>query len=134
MQKFQHWNNPKRSVQVGDVVLLQDSEWLLCSWPLAVVEQVHPGEDGLVRVATLRTSKGLYKQSVTRLVPLLDQEKTAPKDLSTRDCLQTLHLHVNAVISCLSCPYLIVSRASISCYIYVVGTPHASQSFTSFCN
>ena len=62
---------------MGDVVLLKDSELFLRSWPLAVVEQVHPGEDGLVQVATLRTSKGLYKRSVTRLVPLLDHEQTA---------------------------------------------------------
>ena len=62
---------------MGDVDLLKDSELFFRSWPLAVVEQVYPGEDGLVRVATLRTSKGLYKRSVTRLVPLLDQEQTA---------------------------------------------------------
>ena len=70
---------------MGDVVLLKDSELFLHSWPLAVVEQVHPGEDGLLRVATLRTSKGLYKCSVTRLVPQLDQEQTvdslAPEDV-----------------------------------------------------
>lgn len=85
LQKFQRWKYPKRSVRVGDVVLLKDSELFLRSWPLAVVDQVHPGEDGLVRVATLRTSKGLYKRSVTRLVPLLDQERTtvslAPEDV-----------------------------------------------------
>ena len=62
---------------MGDVDLLKNSELFFCSWPLAVVEQVHPGEDELVRVATLRTSKGLYKRSVSRLVPLLDQEQTA---------------------------------------------------------
>ena len=72
LQEFQRWKHPKRSVQVGDVVLLKDGELFLRSWPLAVVEQVHSGEDELVRVATLRTSKGLYKRSVTRLVPLLD--------------------------------------------------------------
>ena len=56
LQKFQRWKYPKRSVQVGDVVLLKDSELFLCSWALAVVELVHPGRDGLVRVGPPRDS------------------------------------------------------------------------------
>ena len=77
LQQFQQWRHPRRSVQVGDVVLLKDTELFHRSWPLAVVEQIHPGSDGLVRVVTLRTEKGTYKRSVTRLVPLLREEEPA---------------------------------------------------------
>ena len=62
---------------MGDVVLLKDSELFNRSWPLAVVDQVHLESDGLVWVATLRTTKGTYKRSVTRLVPLLSEEETS---------------------------------------------------------
>jgi len=41
----------------------------LC-WPLARIERVHPGTDGLVRAATVRSSKGVYKRPATRLCPL----------------------------------------------------------------
>ena len=44
-------------------------------WPLAHVTQVHPGEDGVVRVATIRTPKGIYKRPVTKLVPLFVEEE-----------------------------------------------------------
>ena len=77
LQRFHHWRHRKRSVQVGDVMLLKDNELFHISWPLAVVEQVHPGTDGLVRVITLRTEKGTYKRAVTRLVPLLREEEPA---------------------------------------------------------
>ena len=74
LQQHHQWLHPKRSVQVGDVVLLKDTELFLYSGPLAVVKQMHPRTDGMVRVVTLRTSKGCYKRSVTRLVPLLQED------------------------------------------------------------
>ena len=77
MQQFHRWKHPKRSVRVGDIVLLKDSELFTRSWPLARVTEVHKGSDGLVRVVTLRTEKGLYKRSVHRLVPLLQEEDAA---------------------------------------------------------
>ena len=71
LQRQHKWLHPKRSLLVGDIVLLKDPELFLKSWPLAIVEQVHPGADGLVRVATVRTSKGIYKRAVTAIVPLV---------------------------------------------------------------
>ena len=62
---------PKRSLLVGDIVLRKDPELFLKSCPLAIVEQVHPGADGLVRVATVRKIKGTYKRAVTANVPLV---------------------------------------------------------------
>ena len=84
MQQFHRWKHPKRSVQVGDIVLLKDSELYTHSWPLARVIEVHAGTDGLVRVVTLRTEKGIYRRAVTRLVPLLLEEEPAvlpPEDV-----------------------------------------------------
>ena len=40
------------------------------SWPLARVTRVFPGDDGLVRVAEVNTSKGVYKRPVNKLVRL----------------------------------------------------------------
>ena len=45
-------------------------------WPLARVIEVHPGQDGKVRVVTIKTAKGLYTRLVVNLVLLVqDQEK-----------------------------------------------------------
>ena len=45
-------------------------------WPLARVIEVHPGQDGKVRVVTIKTSKGVYTRRVVKLVTLVqDQAK-----------------------------------------------------------
>lgn len=62
-------------MRVADIVLLKDNELFNRSWPLAIVEQVHTGSDGLVRVVTFKTEKGTYKQAENRLVPLLQEEE-----------------------------------------------------------
>ena len=43
-------------------------------WPLAIVEKVHPGKDGKVRVVTVCTSKGTDTHPVTKLVPLINDD------------------------------------------------------------
>ena len=43
-------------------------------WPLAKVIQVHPGKDGLVHVATVKTTTGIYKRPVAKLALLLPQD------------------------------------------------------------
>ena len=40
-------------------------------WPLACVISIHPGQDGKVRVVTVRTPKDTYKRPVVKVVPLL---------------------------------------------------------------
>ena len=39
-------------------------------WPLGRVVQVHPGSDGIIRTATIKTARGILKRSVKRLAPL----------------------------------------------------------------
>ena len=58
MQRYTKSKQCKQCVNVGDIVLLKDNELFNRSWPLARVEQVHPGSDDLVRVVTLKTQKG----------------------------------------------------------------------------
>ena len=42
-------------------------------WPLACIEEVVKGEDGLVRVVIARMSRGKYKRPNTKIVPLLQE-------------------------------------------------------------
>ena len=64
---------PQRSMSVGDIVLIKDSDLFVRSWPLARVIQTHPGDDGLVRVVTVKTEKGTYRRAIHKLVPLLEE-------------------------------------------------------------
>ena len=64
---------PQRSMSVGDIVLIKDSDLFVRSWPLARVTQTHPGDDGLVRVVTVKTEKETYRRAIHKLVPLLEE-------------------------------------------------------------
>ena len=69
--RFTKWRHPTRNITVGDLVILRDDSPLPTKWPLARVVEVHPGKDALVRVATIRTSTGIYTRPVTKLALLL---------------------------------------------------------------
>ena len=59
---------------VDDVVLLIKYEEIPSKWPLARVVKVYPGNDGVVRVGDIKTSKGIYCRPVHKLasLPLLE--------------------------------------------------------------
>ena len=81
------WHTAKRCIQVGDIVLVQDSNAVRGQWKLAEVIEAVPGKDKLVRDVTLRYKAqgpgGQYngcrdetiKRSVHRLVVLLPKEE-----------------------------------------------------------
>ncbi|KAL7291881.1 hypothetical protein TKK_0014437 [Trichogramma kaykai] len=52
------------------MVLLKDDLCSPSSWPLARVEQVHPGSDGLVRVATIKTASSTFTRPIVKLIKL----------------------------------------------------------------
>jgi len=57
-------------VAVGDLVLVKTDGLSPTTWPLARVVAVHPGPDGLIRVATLKTQTGEMKRPIVRIVHL----------------------------------------------------------------
>lgn len=71
LQRFTKWQYPSRNLQVGDVVCVRGEQAPPTKWPLAIIEGVNPGEDGRVRVVTIRTAKGSYKRPVVKIVPLI---------------------------------------------------------------
>ena len=79
LNKFNKWHHPTRNLRVGDIVVLQENNLVPTKWPLARVTQVHCGRDGLVRVATLKIPKGMYKRPVKSLLfcfqALIEREK-----------------------------------------------------------
>lgn len=76
LQQRSKWRKGNDNVKVGDVVLVKDENFPPTRWPLARITQVHPGEDGVVRVVSLR-SKGntISKRPVVKLCPLPIEEE-----------------------------------------------------------
>ena len=50
-----------------DIVYLREEPMAPTSWPLARIMKVHSGQDGRVCVVTVRTSKGVYKPTSSKV-------------------------------------------------------------------
>ena len=64
------WFNPQNDLQVGEVVLIVSPVTPRGQWPLGRVIEVHPGEDGRVRVAKIQVGRNVITRSVSKLCPL----------------------------------------------------------------
>lgn len=70
LQKKPKWDQKLQNLQINDVVLIKDDNLSPTQWLLGKITTTHPGKDGLVRVATVKTKNGLLKRSVSKLCPL----------------------------------------------------------------
>ena len=75
------------NLQEGDVVILKDAKTFSCHWPLAKIIKTYPGEDGLVRVVTIKTSTGTYKRPTAKLALLTrPSQPSDPQSLPPGRC------------------------------------------------
>ena len=65
------WHYPTRNIEIGDIVMLKEDGLVPTRWPMGRVTEAHPGKDGLVRVATIKTATGLYKRPTAKLTLIL---------------------------------------------------------------
>ena len=70
LQRYSKWVKPMRDLNVGDVVCVRDENMAPTRWPLTLIIEVHPFVDGRVCVVAMRTSKGTYRQPVTKIARL----------------------------------------------------------------
>ena len=59
---------------MGDVVCIEGEVSSPTELPFARIEEVHPGKDGKVQLVTIRTTKGIYKLPIAKVVPLLQKD------------------------------------------------------------
>ncbi|XP_060823985.1 uncharacterized protein LOC132911380 [Bombus pascuorum] len=64
------WSKGGHSIQEGAIVILREDNVPPMQWPLGRVVKAHPGADGVIRTATVQTTKSILDRSVKRLVPL----------------------------------------------------------------
>ncbi|BES97016.1 Retrotransposon protein [Nesidiocoris tenuis] len=70
LQTRPKWDRQVPNIRVNDLVLLRDVDSSPTHWPLGRVIEVHPGQDGVVRVVTLRMARGVFKRPAVKLIPL----------------------------------------------------------------
>jgi len=69
------WLKPGRNLAVGDLVLVSDAQLPRGMWPIAIVEAVFPGDDGVVRSARIRTTKKAVLERPIVKLALLEAAK-----------------------------------------------------------
>nr|XP_031836775.1 uncharacterized protein LOC116428802 [Nomia melanderi] len=57
-------------IEEGTLVLIREDNLPPLQWKLGRILEVHPGDDKIIRVVTVKTPLGVYKQSIKRLAPL----------------------------------------------------------------
>ncbi|XP_073956539.1 uncharacterized protein [Choristoneura fumiferana] len=58
LQSREKWNTISNPVKKGQVVIVREEKLPLLCWPLAVVEETYPGNDGITRVVKVKTKTG----------------------------------------------------------------------------
>lgn len=77
MHRRSKWTTPRRDLQVGDIVLMKDSDMFERCWPMGRITKIHPGTDGLVRVVDVWSRGKTLRCPVAKLVLLLAEEQEA---------------------------------------------------------
>ncbi|XP_076291065.1 uncharacterized protein LOC143214212 [Lasioglossum baleicum] len=67
LQQRVKWQTQKPNIVVGQLVLLRQSNLPPCKWELGRVIECHPGDDGIVRVVTVKTAQSQYKRPIVKL-------------------------------------------------------------------
>ncbi|XP_076661119.1 uncharacterized protein LOC143364992 [Halictus rubicundus] len=73
LQQRHKWQHPTTvKIAVDPLVIIKEDNLPPLQWSMGRIVQVHPGNDGVIRVATVRTSTGTIKRPVTKLciIPL----------------------------------------------------------------
>lgn len=70
LQKLVKWQTNKPNLKTGTIVIIKEKDVPCARWQLGRIVEVHPGRDGVVRNATVRTANSTYTRCVSLLCPL----------------------------------------------------------------
>jgi len=73
LQTRPKWSKNMPNIKVGSVVILKTDTVPPLHWPLAVISEVHPGSDGVIRNVTVRTGKDFFTRPVVKVCTLPTQ-------------------------------------------------------------
>ena len=85
LQSRTKWQHKSPNLMEGDIVILRHEKTFSCHWPLARVTAVFPGQDGLVRLAMVKTATGHFKRPVVKL-SLLHRPDQPTQPLPPGEC------------------------------------------------
>ncbi|XP_037960052.1 uncharacterized protein LOC119689319 [Teleopsis dalmanni] len=79
LQPRSKWHQNGDNINIGDVVVIRHENLPATHWRLGRVIKLHPGEDGLVRVVTIKHSAGECMRPIQKICRLVEHpERTRP--------------------------------------------------------
>ena len=71
LQQRSKWKTEASTkLHVGDLVIIKEDNLPPLHWKMGRVVNVYPGNDGIVRVADIKTMNGILRRNITKLCPL----------------------------------------------------------------
>lgn len=81
LQQRYKWQTTQENLRIGDMVLVIEDNLPPAKWSIGRITEVHPGNDGHVRVVTVRTRGSTFKRSVVKVAKLpIDSISTEATD------------------------------------------------------
>ncbi|XP_011858972.1 PREDICTED: uncharacterized protein LOC105556485 [Vollenhovia emeryi] len=69
-QKYKWFIKDETNIKIGSLVMLKEDNMPPMRWIIGRIVALHPGDDNIVRVVTVKTNSGLYKRSIRKLALL----------------------------------------------------------------
>lgn len=69
-QQRNKWTSQGNEMKPQQLVVIMDDNTRPHTWPVGRIQAIHPGEDGIVRVASVTAKNGILQRAVHRLCPL----------------------------------------------------------------
>lgn len=70
LQQRTKWRSSHDKLKLGDLVVIKEDNLPPCKWLLGRIDTLQPGKDGISRVATIKTKRGLIKRPFAKICPL----------------------------------------------------------------
>src|SRR5699024_6392696 len=70
------WHNSDQGPKIGSIVLIKQENAPVLQWKLGRIIDLHPGTDGIARVATVKTISGQLTRPLSKLCPLPMDDST----------------------------------------------------------
>lgn len=70
LQMRNKWHKDGAKLEVGTVVLIKEKNLPCTQWAMGRIKEVHPGGDGVIRAATIKTATNEIKRAAKMLCPL----------------------------------------------------------------
>lgn len=71
LQERNRWGSEKGpKINLGSIVMVKDNNALPLQWKLGLVKCLRPDNEGISRVATIKTLQGEYRRTIRYLYPL----------------------------------------------------------------